>query len=337
MGSHELLPMGRRSFPMWSVPFHMGTDVPWGYLMWKWPYPWGSHGNAHHPLWLTWDGLYPTGKVFISHGILFPCETPSHVKNLLSVWNIFPWEIYSLGKSFPRVSIYPRGKVSCEIFCHAMKAKKDSHLKITYNYAYYSFNKSPCSSLVGKSWISNAIILLMVIYFARVTNISHEFVLSYSHGEEIDISHREWKLSDVISLPMGTEFLTWGTSISLPMRPCRPYERRKSKETSQRTQHAKSPCEVFRLTWERTFPWHVTQVIPWGPENVLIGDCVSARCRPRNIWYFYSACSTWSKTSLTLHESDNIQISKISTPTFNKVIRAYLQGVDHEWLHILTQ
>jgi len=38
--------------------------------------------------------------------------------------------------------------------------------------------------------------------------------------------------------------------------------------------------------------------------------------------------ATWSKTSLTLHKSDNIQISKISTPTFNKVIRAYLQGVN---------
>jgi len=31
-----------------------------------------------------------------------------------------------------------------------------------------------------------------------------------------------------------------------------------------------------------------------------------------------------------LNKSDNIGIPKISTPIFNKVIRAYLQGVDHE-------
>jgi len=48
--------------------------------------------------------------------------------------------------------------------------------------------------------------------FTSVRNISHAFVLS--HSEEIDITHGEWKLSDVISLPMGGEFLTWGTSIS---------------------------------------------------------------------------------------------------------------------------
>ena len=53
--------------------------------------------------------------------------------------------------------------------------------------------------------------------------------------------------------------------------------------------------------------------------------------------YTLHSCSTWSKTSLPLHESDNIQISKISTPFFNKVIRAYLQVVDRERLHILTQ
>ena len=35
----------------------------------------------------------------------------------------------------------------------------------------------------------------------------------------------------------------------------------------------------------------------------------------------------------TLH-SRTTQISKISTPIFNKVIRTYLQEVDHEWLYI---
>ena len=73
------------------------------------------------------------------------------------VWDIFPWEIYSPRKGFPRVSIYPRRKVSCKIFFHVMKAEKeDSHLIITNYYAYYSCNKSPCSSLVSQSWISNA-------------------------------------------------------------------------------------------------------------------------------------------------------------------------------------
>jgi len=32
-------------------------------------FPWGSRVNAHHPMWLAWDGFYPMGKVFIFHGM----------------------------------------------------------------------------------------------------------------------------------------------------------------------------------------------------------------------------------------------------------------------------
>ena len=52
------------------------------------------------------------------------------------------------------------------------------------------------------------------------------------------------------------------------------------------------PCEVFRLTWDRIFPRDVTQVNPWDPGNVLIGDSLFARFRPRKICYSHSACST---------------------------------------------
>ena len=95
MGSHELLPMGRL-FPMWSVPFHMGTDVPWGYLMWKWPFPMGSYVNAYYPIpmWLTWDRIYLMGNVFISHGILFSCERQSSEKDLLSCVRYFITTLY---------------------------------------------------------------------------------------------------------------------------------------------------------------------------------------------------------------------------------------------------
>ena len=70
-------------------------------------FPWGSDVNAHHPMWVTWDGLYPMGMVFISHGILFPYERQSHAKDLLSrvknflMGNIFPWKRFPQGKYVP--------------------------------------------------------------------------------------------------------------------------------------------------------------------------------------------------------------------------------------------
>jgi len=119
MGSHEFPPMGRRSFPMWSVPFHMGNRRPIEDISCEsGHFPWGWHVYAHHPMWLTWDRLYPIGKVFYfpwDELIIFQCERQLHVKNLhFRVW-YFP-----MGH---KKRIYPRGKVTREILFHAMKAK----------------------------------------------------------------------------------------------------------------------------------------------------------------------------------------------------------------------
>ena len=116
-----------------------------GVLMWTHTIPCELHGMDSIPwgryVYFPWN-TFPMWKTITCEG---------------SLWNIFPWEIYFLGKGFFRVSMYPRRKVSCEIFFYAMKAKKeDSYLIITYYYANYGCNKSPCSSLVSQSWISNA-------------------------------------------------------------------------------------------------------------------------------------------------------------------------------------
>ena len=135
-GITYLLPMGRRSFPMSSVACHMGTEVLWGYLVWKRPFLMGftcgrtpthvtnmrwtlSHGRS---VYFPWDVL-----------IFYPCERQSHVRVFFPVWNIFPCETYSLGKGFPG------RKVTSEIFFNAMYIKKeDSHSIISYYCDYYT-------------------------------------------------------------------------------------------------------------------------------------------------------------------------------------------------------
>jgi len=117
-----------------------------------WPYPMGftCERTSSHVTHMGWT---------LSHGerFYFPKDTFLMWKTITCEGSSFPSEIFSHGKCFPRVSIYSRRKVSCEIFCHAMQAKKGGFsLKNTYYYAIYSFNKSPCSTLAGQSWISNA-------------------------------------------------------------------------------------------------------------------------------------------------------------------------------------
>jgi len=46
---------------------------------------------------------------------------------------------------------------------------------------------------------------------------------------------------------------------------------------------------------------------------------------------------TFTKMSLTLHKSANVQIFKIFTPIFNSTRRAYLQRVGHTRLQIRTR
>jgi len=125
-----------------------------GVQMWTHTIPCESHGMDSIP----WGRcLFPMGY--------FSDLKESHVKGLLSrvkyfpMGNIFPWERFPQGKYVPEEgslmwNIFPCDE-TWDLFSWMKAKQEDSHLIITYYYANYSCNRSPCSSLVSQSWISN--------------------------------------------------------------------------------------------------------------------------------------------------------------------------------------
>jgi len=118
----------------WEPTSHEDISCESGHI------PWGSHVKSHHLMWLTWDGLYPMGKVFISHRILFPCERQSHVKDLISCGKYFPMGNIFPSERLPRKYLPEEKTLMWNNILPCNESKKgEFSLKITYYYAYHSF------------------------------------------------------------------------------------------------------------------------------------------------------------------------------------------------------